>query len=73
MLKGIIQIGQKIKGECLACGAEEIWEVERIGKEKYQDGKFRTYHIKSLQHCIGEVRTTIKDCPEGWQGYELNP
>ena len=59
------KIGQKLRGECICCDEEEIWEVESITDEEYTDGVFKTYHLKAIKHCIGdEIRTSIKAIPE---------
>ena len=69
-----MQIGDKIKGECIACCEEEIWEVESITNEKYLDGVFRTYNVKAVKNCISDtVRTSLKDCPEVWEQYHPLP
>lgn len=67
------KVGDKLKTECISCGAEEIWEIESITNEKYKDGIFKTYNLKSVKHCFGiEVITSAKDCKEVMQFYKLN-
>jgi len=63
--------GDKLVGECLACGAEEIWEVESISKEKYLDGIFKTYHLRGVKNCTfgRAIRTSRKDVPECMNQY----
>ena len=58
------KIGDILKSHCICCDEEEIWEVESIKEnDKYLDGLFRTYKLKSIKNCMGvEVRTSVKDC-----------
>ncbi len=68
----ILKVGQRLKTECISCEEDEIWEIESIGKVKYDDGIFRCYNLKAVKNCISDTaRTNLKDVPEDMREFEI--